>query len=101
MGNGPYLHGCPSRQPPCIVTSDRNSLSDADAVVWNARWMRPWRWPPYRKKKRPGQRWVLTFFFEAVRWGKGAISRDVTRVLAPGVDWTMTYFQSSDFFQPM
>jgi hypothetical protein len=50
--------------------------------------------------KPRSQKWVFNFDFEAPVYMSNKVRVDVTRRLAPGIDWTMTYKASSNFFKP-
>ena len=101
--NGPHwmhapgaLPGCPVT---CTITKNRSLSSLADAIVWNARWMTPFKLPP--KEKPPGQRWLFNFNFEAPIYEQSRVANSVVRHLAPRIDWTMTFSADSDFFAPL
>jgi len=91
----PSLAKCPV---PCTVTSDRTAFRRADAVVWNARWMTPMR-PPHRKPR--GQRWLFNFDYEAPVYGGHKVAKPLVGKLGPSIDWTMTFFNESDYHLPL
>ena len=83
---------------PCRISYDASDLQNADAVVWNARFMEPIANVP--ANKRPGQKWIFNFYFEAPVYQGRQIARPVVDKLAPNIDWTLTYKNESDFLQP-
>lgn len=94
---GSTLTGCPESQPTCKITANEEDAAEADAIVWNPRWNH-WK---KAIAKRPGQRWVYNFFFEAPFYAGKPVTLHSTQRLDPMIDWTMTYFANSDFHQPM
>lgn len=95
--SGLLLPGCPAQ---CRITTNISAFKCADAIVWNLRWMTPVMIPPSVSSKRPNQRWVFNFFFEAPIYQNYMVKWHDILQLQPGIDWTMTYRNDSDFFQP-
>lgn len=83
---------------PCTVTTNRESMLAADAVVWNARWMDAFKHVP--PKKPFGQRWVFNFFFESPIYNGQRVAKDVVSAVSQQADWTMTYSSRADIFDP-
>eukprot|EP00747_Dinoflagellata_sp_TGD_P107052 gnl/TRDRNA2_/TRDRNA2_170007_c1_seq1.p1 gnl/TRDRNA2_/TRDRNA2_170007_c1~~gnl/TRDRNA2_/TRDRNA2_170007_c1_seq1.p1 ORF type:complete len:464 (-),score=81.11 gnl/TRDRNA2_/TRDRNA2_170007_c1_seq1:70-1461(-) len=99
--NAKKLPNCPVQ---CLFTQDKALFDSADAFVINPRWMDPIGEGDFRiepSEKRKSQRWVFNFFYEAPTYEGRRVALSVTQKIASGVDWTMSYRRSSDFFQPM
>lgn len=90
---------CPVK---CVIRRDAEALKTANVVVWNPRWMTPIKDISESQvaSKPRSQKWVFNFDFEAPVYMGSKVGLDMTRRLAPGIDWTMTYRTSSNFFKP-
>jgi len=86
----------------CTLTNDMDSLTSADAVIWNARWSARWATsPPDSSAKQLGQVWLFNFFYEAPIYGGHQVNPEATRRLASVIDGTITYRRDSDVVQPI
>jgi len=90
------LQHCPVQ---CNITTEESKYADANAAVFNPRWMEPITTVPSSKPK--GQKWLFNFFYEAPVYGKTRVAEQMTQSLSSLADWTMTFRRASDIWSPM